>query len=329
MAEPEMGPRRAPMASICVPVYNGAEFLEAALTSATSQTVNDLEIVVVDGGSTDDSVEIARSIGDARVRVVATGANDGMVPNWNRTVELSRGRYVKFLFQDDLLAPTCVERMVEVFEANPSVGLVFSPRDILVEDADGAYAQGWLRYNQDVHAFLGDLQEVNDGHAIVMRHAADGFESNRIGEPTCVMIERSWFERLGTFNLRMRQLVDVEMWLRVLYHADAGFIDERLASFRVHTAATTAGNLDSGVGWLDRLWIVEGMLQLPDLVPEDADTFRRLRAHCMRRIGRHEAWRLKHGHRPSFISDGGSLRDYVAYRRELARGRQPALHGAL
>jgi glycosyltransferase involved in cell wall biosynthesis len=321
-------PTQVPLVSICVPTFNGAEFLEEAIRSATDQTFEDLEIVVVDGGSTDDTVAIASSIDDARIRVVSE-RSPGMVANWNRTVELSRGQYVKFLFQDDLLAPTCVERMVDIFRRYPSIGLVFSPRSVVVEDPDGAYAQGWLEYNEDIHTHLGDLGEVNDGHAIVMHMAADGFESNRIGEPTCVMIERSRFEQVGTFNLRMRQLVDVEMWYRVLYHSDAGFVDERLASFRVHTSAATADNLVSGVGWVDRLWLVEGMLRVAGLAPADAEVFRRLRGHCMRRIVRHEAWRLRHLLRPSIISDNRSLREYIGYRTELTRGGEPELHGTL
>ncbi len=141
------------------------------------------------------------------------------------------------------------------------------------------------------------------------------------------MIERKWFERVGTFNLHMRQLVDVEMWLRVLYHADAGFVDERLASFRVHTSAATAGNLNTGAGWIDRLWLVEGMLQLPGLADEDRESIRRLRRPIDLAIVRHEAWRMRHRLRPSFVSDSRSLRDYVAYRIDLAKGRAPALHG--
>jgi glycosyltransferase involved in cell wall biosynthesis len=318
-----------PTVSICIPTYNGARYLAEALHSALAQTHADLEVLVVDGGSTDDTVAIARAIDDARIRVVTSEPNDGMVVNWNRSVELSRGRYIKFLFQDDLLAPTCVEQMLGVFARNPSVGLVFSPRDIVVEQPAGKYAQEWLQYNQDVHLSLGPLVERNHGRALVMAQAREGFESNRFGEPTCVMVERAWFERLGTFNLQMRQLVDVEMWLRILYHADAGFVDERLASFRVHTAAATARNLGSGAGWLDRLWLIEGMLRLPDLAQDDEAEIRRLRGHCMRRICRHEAWRLKHRRAPSFLSDGGALGEYIEYRYALGRGHLPRLHGTM
>ncbi len=320
---------KRPAVSICIPTYNGAAYLAEALQSAVSQTFDDLEILVVDGGSTDGTVAVASSQSDPRIRVVATERNDGMVANWNRTVQLSRGRYVKFLFQDDLLAPTCIERMLGVFERNPSVGLVFSPRDIVVQQPHDPYTRSWLEHNKDVHLRLGHLNECNDGHALVMSQARDRFRSNCFGEPTCVMIERSRFERVGLFNLRMRQLVDVEMWYRVLYGSDAGFVDERLASFRVHGSAVTASNLETGMGWMDHLWIVEGMLRLPNLSPEDRRRFGHLRRSGLLMTTRHQVWRVWHRRRLSIVSDSGSLRDYVAYRFEVSRGRDKALHGEL
>jgi glycosyltransferase involved in cell wall biosynthesis len=310
-------------------MYNGAQYIESSMRSAMAQTFADLEIVVVDGGSSDESVEVARSIDDARIRVIETDARDGMVPNWNRAVEQTRGRYVKFLFQDDLLAPECVERMVDVFDRHDSVGLVFSQRDIIVEHPDERYTQTWLEQNGDLQRHLGPLTECTPGRDIVKHHVAAAFEANRIGEPTCVMVKRLAFERLGTFNLRMHQSVDVEMWLRVLYHYDAGFIAAPMASFRLHGAAATSSNLTSGRGWLDRLWLIEGMLQLPGLEPGDRTRLCQMRGHAMRRISRQEASRIRHGLPPSALSDGGAVIDYIRYRASAARHLAPALHGAL
>jgi hypothetical protein len=58
--------------------------------------------------------------------------------NWNACVRLARGTFIKFLFQDDLLAPTCIERLVRCALAHPHIGLVFSPRDVIVSDQDAS-----------------------------------------------------------------------------------------------------------------------------------------------------------------------------------------------
>jgi glycosyltransferase involved in cell wall biosynthesis len=318
-----------PSVSVCIPTRNGSRTIEEAIRSATAQTFRDLEIVVVDGGSTDDTVAIARSVADPRVRVVVTGRDDGMVANWNRAVQLARGRYIKLLFQDDQLDASCVELMLGVFERHPSVGLVFSRRSIVVDGPADDATRRWLELNQDVHRHLGPLAECNPGRPIVMRHAAAAFRSNRIGEPSCVMMARRAIERVGAFNTRMRQVVDLEMWLRILYHDDAGFVDRPLATFRLHGTGATAGNLARGVGWLDRLWLVEGMLAVPGLTSEDRRAFRRLRRPIWAAIIRHEAWRLRHGARPSLVADGGSLGAYLAYRGDVLLRRPATLHGSV
>src|SRR5208282_3377409 len=99
--------------------------------SALAQTYVPLEIVIVDDGSTDDTLKIVRSFRDSRLRIYENRRNLGIVGNRNESIKLSKGDYIKFLFQDDLLYPNCVEKMVQIIEAHENVGLVFSSRDIL------------------------------------------------------------------------------------------------------------------------------------------------------------------------------------------------------
>jgi len=105
-----------PLVSICVPAYKGAAFLEECLSSALAQTYGDFELLVVDDDSPDATLEIAQQYAshDARVRVVRNPNNLGLVGNWNECVRLSRGEWIKFLFQDDLLEPQCLEQMLAV-----------------------------------------------------------------------------------------------------------------------------------------------------------------------------------------------------------------------
>src|SRR5262245_48814013 len=95
-------PLRAPSISIVVPCYNGALYLRETLESALAQTVPPLEVIVVDDGSTDDSVAIARSFGNA-VRVVCQ-QNKGVSAARNNGIQHATGDYIMFLDGDDLLA---------------------------------------------------------------------------------------------------------------------------------------------------------------------------------------------------------------------------------
>src|SRR5450759_42450 len=102
-----------PAVSVWIPTCNGAVWIREAIESALAQDFSDLEVVVCDDGSTDDTVESAKQVRDERVRVVANRERVGMARNWNRCVWESNGAYVKFLMQDDRLVSDCLGRMLE------------------------------------------------------------------------------------------------------------------------------------------------------------------------------------------------------------------------
>ena len=97
----------APLVTVCIPVYNGHAFLDRCLQAIVKQTYDNLDILVVDNQSTDDSAALLAGWAgrDPRIRVVTNDANIGLVPNRNRCIELARGEWIKFMDVDDVLAP--------------------------------------------------------------------------------------------------------------------------------------------------------------------------------------------------------------------------------
>lgn len=249
------------LVSICIPTYNGEKWLLECLDSARSQTYPHLEILLVDDVSTDRTVELARSVKDERLRVVVNRKNRGLVGNWNECVRLSKGEHIKFLFQDDVLYPDSVEKMMGMFRRHPELGLVFSPRDVWVEgDVPGEIAREWLNYAKVLHTRFDVEEGVNDGRALFMQHRDKKFQHCCIGEPTTVLIRKECFRRLGLFNPRVRQTCDVEMWLRIMYFYDVGFIDENLCAFRFHVKSATSTNHQHQNHLYDPFWLLEGLL---------------------------------------------------------------------
>lgn len=121
-----------PLVSVVTPVYNGAEYLAECIESVVNQTYENWEYVIVDNCSSDDTLEIARGYEsqDPRVRVVVADIFVGPIQNQNRAVrEISpESKYTKVLHADDWLFPECLERMVELAEGNPTVGVVSAYR---------------------------------------------------------------------------------------------------------------------------------------------------------------------------------------------------------
>lgn len=254
--------------SICIPVFNGATWLRQAIDSALAQSRSDLELLVVDNGSSDDSFELARAVADDDQRVRVEQFNDTVeaVANHNRCLALARGSLIKFLHHDDTLRADCVERMAAVFEQASSVGLVFSRRDIVLEDPDEPAAQAWARTYATLHEGFGPLEPVNRGSELLDRWLptfgnAD-FE-NWVAEPSATMLRRDVVERVGGFQPPVRQSFDIDLWLRVMAVSDVGFVDEPLVRFRHHSQSLSAAMSRSHGDWLDRLWLLESLLASP------------------------------------------------------------------
>ncbi|WP_093362743.1 glycosyltransferase family 2 protein [Tropicimonas isoalkanivorans] len=129
--------RAAPAVSIGIPVYNGENYLEEAITSALRQTAGDLEVLVCDNASTDRTPEIVRDLAasDPRVTYLRNETNIGAARNYNRVWDAGRGRYFKWLAHDDRMKPEYLERMVAVLDDRPEVVLCNSRVDYI--DAEG------------------------------------------------------------------------------------------------------------------------------------------------------------------------------------------------
>ena len=123
-----MTQHRLPLVSVVVPVYNGEEFLREALDSILAQTCQEWDLTIVNNCSTDRTLEIAEEYArkDSRVRIHNNRDFLPMMRNINNAFRRisSQSKYCKMLLADDLLFPECIERMVAVAEAHPSVGIV-------------------------------------------------------------------------------------------------------------------------------------------------------------------------------------------------------------
>ncbi|MDB5698066.1 MAG: glycosyltransferase family 2 protein [Alphaproteobacteria bacterium] len=113
-----------PRVSVIIPVFNRAHFITGAIESVTRQSLSDLEIIVVDDGSTDASVAAARSIADPRVRIVQHERNRGIPDARNTGLDEAQGQYIAWLDSDDLARPDRLQTQVRYLDQNPSVAMV-------------------------------------------------------------------------------------------------------------------------------------------------------------------------------------------------------------
>jgi glycosyltransferase involved in cell wall biosynthesis len=119
-----------------LPIYNGEEFLEQALDSILSQTFADFSLVVSDNASTDRTVEILEACAarDERITILRADTNRGAAWNYNRVFEDCATPYFKWAAADDMLAPTCVARLLEALTAAPPSVVLAFPRTRVVDE---------------------------------------------------------------------------------------------------------------------------------------------------------------------------------------------------
>ena len=250
----------SPAVSVCIPTYNGADFLAETLGSAAAQTFDDFEIVIVDDGSTDATLEIAEQFarGEPRARVIRNAERAGSsARNANRCVEEARGAWIKFLFQDDLMAPDCLGTMIEAGRRGP---LVISWHQYLFSSGVSEEVRRFYETLPTLARVLPtDYSEANTFSAAVIEHLGVNF----IGPTSSSFIHRRCFSTYGPFSREIVSYPDLEFWMRVGSNEGLSIVGEPLVSFRVHDRSISAqlrgdtkrerrGRLE----WLHLLWLI-------------------------------------------------------------------------
>jgi glycosyltransferase involved in cell wall biosynthesis len=125
-----------PLVSIGIPVYNGARHLRGALDSCVGQTLGDLEVIISDNASTDDTGRICEEYvrKDPRVRYIRQPRNIGAPRNWNAVVHEARGEFFKWASSNDLVAPTMLARCTEVMRSESDVVLCYGRTGLIDDD---------------------------------------------------------------------------------------------------------------------------------------------------------------------------------------------------
>ena len=123
-----------PLISVLMPAFNRERFIGAAVDSVLGQTHRDFELVIVDDGSTDRTVEIAGASGDPRIRILRHEQNRGISDARNTALEAARGRFIAWLDSDDLARPTRLAEQLRFLETNPHIAMVGASAGKVDED---------------------------------------------------------------------------------------------------------------------------------------------------------------------------------------------------
>ena len=207
-----------PRVSVVLPVYNGAAFLAESLESVLRQTFHDIEVLVIDDASTDDSAAVAERIGDPRVRVIRHDQNRRLPETLNHGLDLARGEFVARMDADDRCHPRRFEKQVRFLDAHPEIGICGS----------------WVR-------LVGGPAKTTRKYP-VSPDAVDAFRFFHCPfAPPAVMRRRALLEeRHLRYEPRAAAVEDFDLWTRLLTFTRGATRPEALLDYRLHEASVTS-----------------------------------------------------------------------------------------
>jgi len=224
-----------PKISVIIPVFNGEKYISQTINSVLTQTYENIELIIVNDGSNDDTEIIIKTFRDSRIKYMLQ-ANNGVSAARNTGIGGAEGEFIAFLDADDVWLPEKLEKQLHCFANDERTSLVFS--DSYFIDAYGNRIDG--RYFQKVRPHRGAV------YALLLRE-------NFIPWPT-VMIRRNILSQTGLFNSSYSTGADYDFTLRIARIFGVDYVDEPLLEYRLHSSNMSR---DLGLAWRETIAVRE------------------------------------------------------------------------
>lgn len=205
----------SPIVSVIIPAYNASRYLKETIESLLVQSYSNLEIIIINDGSTDDTETVIRPfLTEKRIKYFSQ-ANGGISKARNKGVVCSQGVYIAFLDADDLALPERIEEQVDFLEKNSDYGVAYSQFQSFIEGR----SRRLFTYRRT--GFSGNIFQPLLQYSFIC--------------PSTVMLRRKVFDDVGGFDEQFRDAEDWDLWRRLAYRGVLfGFIDKPLVLTRLH-----------------------------------------------------------------------------------------------
>jgi len=224
--------------SIVLPVYNSEKYLKECIDSALNQTYQNIEVIAVNDGSTDNSEKILNSYSD-KIKII-NKKNGGIASAYNEGIKVMTGEWLKVFNHDDIMYPNAISELVTEFKK-----IQDKSKTILVGNYDVIDSEGGLITEKLEDKNLNELSSF-EFNVILLDHM--------IGHPCTSLIHRSTLDECGMFNEKT-DFEDYEYWLRccLLHKHRLHFVQKKIFQFRIHRGQTTKIRVKLGQDVRDKL----------------------------------------------------------------------------
>jgi glycosyltransferase involved in cell wall biosynthesis len=194
--------------SVIIPVYNRSKTISRAINSVLNQTYNNLEIIVIDDNSQDDSLNKIRSFTDRRIKLVSLTKNEGAANARNQGVKIAKGKYIAFLDSDDYYEPQFIESCInKLSKTSSEIGFMWTGVNYITNNKIKKYV--WIPHRKE-NAYLTFLHNLH------------------IGTNSGIIIKKKVFEKIGGFNSKLPAAEDTDLFLKITKNYEYTYVTDAL-----------------------------------------------------------------------------------------------------
>ena len=206
---------KTPLVSIITPSYNQAPYLEETINSVLNQTNPHIEYILIDGGSSDRSVELIKKY-SKRISHWVSEKDHGQTDAINKGFALARGEILAWINSDDTLLPHAVEEAVQFLQDHPEIGLVYGDANFIDENS---------RIIGQFPAAQTDLKRLRRGYVHIPQQAS--------------FFRKTLWDQVGPLDPDFFFAMDYDLWVRIALNSEIKYIQRTWANFRLHSDAKT------------------------------------------------------------------------------------------
>lgn len=219
-----------PLVSICIPVYNGANYIDETVKCCINQSYKNIEIIVSDNCSTDNTLELIRQYNDPRIKIFSNLKNEGLLFNFKKVFTYANGKYMSFLGADDGMQHDAIEKSVSILEnhAYKNVVLVNTYIQIINSESKTVFVKKFIFGG----GFCSSFWAIRSNFL---------YGSNTIGEPNGSVWRKEAYDKVPEPKFKNGNIwtTDLDLKFELLLHGDSYVIPESLGKFRISAQSTS------------------------------------------------------------------------------------------
>lgn len=208
--------QKDPFISVVMSVYNGEKYLRDAIDSVLNQTFRDFEFIIINDGSTDQSLSIIKTFDDKRIVLINNEGNKGLIFSLNKGIEQAKGKYIARMDADDICLPERFSQQFNFLELHPEIGVCSS---------------NYIQFNNSFQKTYSSFTDHDEIFAFLL------FNSSII-HPS-LLIRKNILINNHLFDDKYKHTEDYELWSRLIFECKFSSVPETLLKYRIHSNQVT------------------------------------------------------------------------------------------